>query len=1199
MTTLPPEDAFMPSEDDEMVLPDNGKAGELFLAACELNLEERTKFLRQECGSNHELLAEIESLLKFDQVGGETFGHPALGEGFNLQAMTKDAPDGLELPNFLGKYQILAEIGVGGMGVVYRALQRNPNREVALKVIRPGLTGEQALQRFQLEAMILGRLQHPGIAQIFEAGTEDTGHGLQPFFAMELVEGATLVEYVEKRGLPLRDRLNLLAKICDAVQYSHQKGVIHRDLKPGNILVDANGQPKVLDFGVARSTNSDVQLTTLSASTNKIIGTLPYMSPEQIAGDPAEIDTRSDIYSLGVMAYEILTGHRPYQLENMNLAEMARVIAEVDPNLIGKYNRIFRGDLETIVAKAIEKDKCRRYESASDLAADLRRYLNDEPIAARPSSALYQLSKFSRRNKGLAALTAAVVFLVLPILSGFGMWIITHRDDVKAQQALEAIAFADGELQRGFFELYEEMEPKKAEARFRAVLAGTIIGNEFHQKADAIAGLAFAVAESSGAEAGVKVLHEFRSEMEAIPDLVRVEAAIWETNENSAKAEAILASLPEPTTTIGWSLEGRRWIAKGNNLEKGNDQEVFVKARDSFHRAILLSPKSKPLDFIGMAEAMARLRLPGPFLLPIAEALKENWPENPFTVFYGAEALKGQTESGRESTPRELHSAEAYYRIALQLDPENFRFHYNFANFLDDIGGDAEAEMEYREAIRIFPEFSWAHHNLGNLHFKKGLLQEAEKEYRASIHFDGQSALAHYNLADVLFETNRLEEAEVEYREAIRMNPKDFGYHLDFGRLLYKMGRPDEAEAKFRAAISLSPDNPISHYNLGRLLDEMNQLDEAETEYREAIRLNPNDSSSHNNLGWILHKTGRLKEAEAEYREAIRADPNSPSPHNNLAEFLFFADRLDEAEHEFRLAIQLDENYAQAHYNFSQFLAATFQPQEAELEFQIAIRLDPQNSEIHSDFGALLFNIGREAEAEKEIREAIRLNPEYAYPRIQLGDILFESGRMEEAHAEYLVGHELGSQQPDWPTFLSEERVIQAEKAIQSSLAIAKAVSDPGSISDWQICFGLARAAWKMEKLNEAKLLENRGFELAISAGAKLDLELSIWNGATWSELNAAAWDIVDPAANSTNPDANPDVGMGLRLAEAALELAPDEVSVRDTLAWALFANRRFDEALAASHQAIRLAPEDEKADYQGVLENLIKLISKERVENG
>ena len=298
------------------------------------------------------------------------------------------------------------------MGVVYRAEQEHPRRLVALKLIRSGAVSEQLLRRFELEAEVLGRLDHPGIAQIFEASTLETPSGPQPFFAMELVDGPPLTRFAEERELRTEARLELLIKVCDAVNHAHRRGVIHRDLKPANILVREDGQPKVLDFGVARITDADLQVTTLQTDLGQIIGTLAYMSPEQVRGQHQELDIRSDVYALGVLGYELLTGRLPQTLTGKSISEAARIIEHENPSTLGASGQSFSPDLETIIGKCLQKEKEQRYGSAAELAADLRRFLNHEPISARQPSGLYYLRQFARRNR-VAVAGVVAVFIAL------------------------------------------------------------------------------------------------------------------------------------------------------------------------------------------------------------------------------------------------------------------------------------------------------------------------------------------------------------------------------------------------------------------------------------------------------------------------------------------------------------------------------------------------------------------------------------------------------------------------------------------------------------------------------------------------------------------------------------------------------------------------------------------------------------------
>jgi serine/threonine protein kinase/Tfp pilus assembly protein PilF len=385
----------------------------IFEEVSDLPAADRTALLDKACRDDPKLRDEVESLLQRHDREQADARFDALERDVREKAEDLTATNmSTTGPRSIGRYEIRDVIATGGMGTVYEAVQDHPRRRVALKLMRRGMTSRSALHRFRHEAEILGRLQHPNIGQIFDAGKLDEGEGAQPYFAMEFVRGRPLIDHCDAQDLGTRDRLALFVKVCDAVQYAHLRGVIHRDLKPDNILVDAHGEPKILDFGIARATDADIQATTLRTDIGQLIGTVPYMSPEQVTGDPDQLDTRSDVYSLGVILYEMLCGRLPHDLKDKNIPEAVRVIREEDPTPLSSVNRVFRGDLETIAAKALEKEKNRRYQSPAELAADIRHYLTDEPIVARPASTFYQLRKFARRNRVLVGGVAAV-FVVL------------------------------------------------------------------------------------------------------------------------------------------------------------------------------------------------------------------------------------------------------------------------------------------------------------------------------------------------------------------------------------------------------------------------------------------------------------------------------------------------------------------------------------------------------------------------------------------------------------------------------------------------------------------------------------------------------------------------------------------------------------------------------------------------------------------
>lgn len=414
-----------------MTPQDRQLAEEIFQQAADLEGAAREEFLAKAFEAHPELRGEVESLLAGLEDTSFLQRPP--------QALTSIQPLSSDIPDQLGNYKILTTLGAGGMGVVYEAMQLHTLRSVALKVIRPHFATPAMLRRFEHEVWILGQLQHPGIAQIFEAGTFDSSTGPQPFFAMELIRGMPLREYAKAREATVRSRLELIAQICDAVHHAHQKGVIHRDLKPGNILVDSTGQIKVLDFGVARVTDEDMRAVTVQTDVGQMIGTLPYMSPEQVAGQSSGLDIRTDVYSLGVMTYELLTGQLPLDLKDCSIAEAARRIRDCDPVPLVQTAPILKGDIDTIITKALSKSRDQRYQSAAEFAADIRRYLDDQPIVARPQTTLYHLAKFTKRNRGLV-FGFSTGILAITIAAVVSIFMLVQAREAREEEAKQRIA---------------------------------------------------------------------------------------------------------------------------------------------------------------------------------------------------------------------------------------------------------------------------------------------------------------------------------------------------------------------------------------------------------------------------------------------------------------------------------------------------------------------------------------------------------------------------------------------------------------------------------------------------------------------------------------------------------------------------------------------------------------------------------------
>ena len=473
---------------------------EIFHDAIEIpNPSERAAYLDQACQDDDKLRSEVDILLNSHERAGDFLNGP-LDDG----EVTLDSPHQIEGPGTkIGRYELLQQIGEGGMGLVYLAQQKRPvKRQVALKIVKPGMDSREVIGRFEAERQALALLDHPNIARVFDAGTTNTG---RPYFVMEHVKGMSITRYCDDRKLNIEQRLKLFKEVCEGLHHAHQKGIIHRDIKPSNILVSVHGDravPKIIDFGIAKATSSPLTDKTVCTFQGQLIGTPEYMSPEQVDMATQDIDTRSDIYSLGVLLYELLAGVLPFEgksLREGGLAEIQRTIREQEPvtpstrltNLgeeakeIAKSRktqvltlaRCLHRELEWIPLKAMRKDRCRRYRSASEMADDIQNYLNGSPLIAGPETAMYRIQKFTRKHAG----SVATLLLVLSaIVAGLAVSSIMYfsaeearKDEVMARaraEKAEKVAIEQGSLA----EEQRKSANKHAEEFRRSLYANTI-----------------------------------------------------------------------------------------------------------------------------------------------------------------------------------------------------------------------------------------------------------------------------------------------------------------------------------------------------------------------------------------------------------------------------------------------------------------------------------------------------------------------------------------------------------------------------------------------------------------------------------------------------------------------------------------------------------------------------------------------------
>ena len=771
---------------------------QLFDLAFDLPAAARSAFLRDQCGDDAALLQRLQAMVAAAEdgqfltnpTGAVPAGPPPSGNG--------GEPVGEGPGTWIGPYKLLQQLGEGGFGVVFMAEQQQPvARKVALKVIKLGMDTKHVVARFEQERQALALMDHVHIARVLDAGATATG---RPYFVMDLVKGAPIVDYCDKNSLSIEDRLELFAQVCAAVQHAHGKGIIHRDLKPSNILVTTqDGRPlaKVIDFGIAKATAQKLTDKTLFTEHHQVIGTLQYMSPEQAAGS-LDIDTRTDVYSLGILLYELLTGSTPFDQRTVRDAmfgEIQRMICEVDPPRPStrlhesretlasiaahrgieprRLGALLRGELDWIVMKALEKDRARRYDTADGLLLDVRRYLAGDAVAAAPPSAGYRLRKLVRRHRAVVVAAAAVMLAL-----ALGLVAFAWQASIAAEQRDRAVGLQESE----------------GKARLAA--------EENEQRA---------VAAARRAEAAQQQEAKARERAETITDFVVTALRAGDSvNPGGGQQVTVLEAMENAIA----DLEAGRFEA---------DAETAAALKKTI--SIVISNNGQPARALALATAA----------LELYERQHQGDHAEVASCLNDVAIVLGRLGREREAEPLMARSLAMYRRLQPADSAHIATLLNNLGDLRSDLGRPADAEPLLRQALAIYERLQPGDHidkakcidNLASVRSGLGHEDEAESLYAEAVAmrrrlYQGDHpdlAVGINNLAGARVRNGRLEAAEPLFAEALAMK-----------RRLFRGDHPEVAEALA---------------NLGFVRNDLDRIDEAETLIQEALamrqRLFPGD----------------------------------------------------------------------------------------------------------------------------------------------------------------------------------------------------------------------------------------------------------------------------------------------------------------------------------------------------------------------